>query len=166
VQQEETIMSQPQASSVPAEPADAAPTPRHWLGVVSLAHVERGVAGGFAQLCHGKEAPLRRMRAGDWLIYYSPTTQLHGDKLQAFTAIGQIVDERIYPFDMGWGFVPWRRDVRYRRVKAAPMTALAHRLHLTARPGWGAQLRRGHILIDAHDFHLIAAAMGVDRGDD
>jgi hypothetical protein len=155
-------MSHAREAKVLTETAEAALAPRHWLGVVSLAHVERGVTGGFAQLCHGKEAPLRRMRAGDWLVYYSPTVQLGGDKLQAFTAIGQIVDERVYSFDMGWGFVPWRRDVRYRRVKPAPMTALAHRLHLTARPGWGAQLRRGHLLIDAHDFHLISAAMGVD----
>ena len=45
---------------------------RYWLGVVSRAHVERGVAGGFAQLCHGRAAPLARMQTGDWLIYYSP----------------------------------------------------------------------------------------------
>jgi hypothetical protein len=31
-----------------------------WLGVVSYAHVRTGVAGGFAQLCHGKAQPLRR----------------------------------------------------------------------------------------------------------
>ncbi|TDM67930.1 EVE domain-containing protein, partial [Lactobacillus crispatus] len=24
-----------------------------WLGVVSRTHVRRGLAGGFAQLCHG-----------------------------------------------------------------------------------------------------------------
>ena len=139
------------------------PAPRHWLGVVSLAHVERGVAGGFAQLCHGRMAPLVRMRAGDWLVYYSPATEMRGgNKLQAFTAIGQLADDRVYPIDMGDGFVPFRRDVRYRRARAAPMAALAHRLHLTAQTGWGAKLRQGHLAIDAHDFHLIAAAMGID----
>jgi hypothetical protein len=142
---------------------DTAAEPRYWLGVVSRAHVQRGVAGGFAQLCHGKAALLRRMRAGDWLVYYSPTTEMGGgERIQAFTALGQLVDERVYEHDMGGGFVPFRRDVRYRRARAAPMAGLAHRLHLTARPGWGAQLRRGHVAIDAHDFHLIAAAMGID----
>ena len=45
---------------------------RYWIGVVSRDHVMTGVAGGFAQVGHGKSAPLRRMSAGDWLIYYSP----------------------------------------------------------------------------------------------
>jgi hypothetical protein len=48
---------------------------RYWIGVVSESHVKLGVEGGFAQLCHGKSAPLRRMREGDWLIYYSPAHQ-------------------------------------------------------------------------------------------
>jgi hypothetical protein len=41
-----------------------------WLGVVSRAHVQRGVAGGFAQLCHGKAQPLQRMQRGDRLVYW------------------------------------------------------------------------------------------------
>ncbi|WP_275249374.1 hypothetical protein [Vandammella animalimorsus] len=32
---------------------------KYWLGVVSREHVQRGVAGDFCQLCHGKAAPLR-----------------------------------------------------------------------------------------------------------
>jgi hypothetical protein len=43
-----------------------------WIGVVSHSHVLRGVTGGFAQMNHGKQAPLKRMKAGDGLIYYSP----------------------------------------------------------------------------------------------
>ena len=65
-----------------------------WLGVVSRAHVQKGVAGGFAQLCHGKAQPLRRMRRGDWLVYYSPTTEMGGAALRAFTAIGQVEGTR------------------------------------------------------------------------
>lgn len=49
---------------------------RYWIGVVSASHVRKGVLDGFAQLCHGKAAPLRRMSADDWLIYYSPRTDL------------------------------------------------------------------------------------------
>ena len=44
----------------------------HWIGVVSRSHVLRGIEGGFAQMNHGKQAPLKRMKTGDGLIYYSP----------------------------------------------------------------------------------------------
>src|SRR5260221_1352143 len=50
--------------------------PSYWIGVVSRQHVLRGIAGGFAQIGHGKAAPLRRMAVGDWLIYYSPVETL------------------------------------------------------------------------------------------
>jgi hypothetical protein len=74
-------------------------TLRYWIGVVSKNHVARGVAGGFAQLGHGKRAPLARMRAGDWLIYYSPKMSMDGDEAcQAFTAIGQVKTGEIYSF--------------------------------------------------------------------
>lgn len=135
-------------------------TTNHWLGVVSRSHVERGVAGGFAQLCHGKEQPLRRMQVGDWLIYYSPSSEMRGgQRLQAFTALGQVEDDRVFPFDMGGGFVPYRRKIRYQRVQPVPLARLADRLHLTASPNWGMALRRGHLGLDRHDFELIAGEM-------
>ena len=43
---------------------------KYWIGTVSQEHVLRGVAGGFCQVCHGKAAPLNRMKRGDWLLYY------------------------------------------------------------------------------------------------
>ena len=58
---------------------------KFWLGTVSKEHVLRAVAGGFCQVCHGKAAPLNRMRRGDWLLYYSPKISLQGrEKLQSF----------------------------------------------------------------------------------
>jgi hypothetical protein len=44
----------------------------YWIGVVSHEHVQRGVAGGFVQINHGKLAPLRKMKADDGLVFYSP----------------------------------------------------------------------------------------------
>ncbi|WP_238945445.1 EVE domain-containing protein [Vandammella animalimorsus] len=80
---------------------------RYWLGVVSRAHVLRGVAGGFCQLCHGKAAPLQRMQPGDWLLYYSPTRRLgEAQKYQAFTAVGQITGAHAYRFPMAEDFHP------------------------------------------------------------
>ena len=74
---------------------------RYWVGVASRDHVLLGVAGGFCQVCHGKQAPLARMKQGDWILYYSPKTGMNsGEKVQAFTAVGQIVDDRVYQFHM------------------------------------------------------------------
>jgi len=131
-----------------------------WLGVVSRAHVRRGVAVGFAQVCHGKEAPLRRLHTGDWLIYYSPTVEMNGDPLRAFTAIGRVEDERVFAFDMGGGFVPFRRRVRYVEAREALLDPLKPRLELCARPSWGMALRRGLLPLGPADFLLIAEAMG------
>jgi hypothetical protein len=131
-----------------------------WLGVVARAHVRRGLAGGFAQLCHGKAAPLRRMRRGDWLVYYSPTIEMGGAPLRAFTAIGQVEDDEVFAHDMGGGFVPFRRRVRYAPASEAPIAALQDRLELCARPSWGIALRRGHLPLAAVDLAIIAAAMG------
>jgi hypothetical protein len=84
-----------------------------------------------------------------------------GERLQSFKALGQVVDEQVYPHDLGAGWVPFRRDLRYERVRPVPLSALADRLHLTARPNWGMALRRGHLPLDEHDFQLIAAALRV-----
>lgn len=81
---------------------------RFWVGVVSGSHVRHGELGGFAQLCHGKSAPLRKMRAGDWLNYYSPRTEImKREPLQAFTAIGKVVDDQVYEYQMSESFVPF-----------------------------------------------------------
>jgi hypothetical protein len=132
-----------------------------WLGVVSRAHVQRGVAGGFAQLCHGKAQPLRRMRPGDWLVYYSPTIEMGGAALRAFTAIGQVEGAEVYACDMGGGFVPYRRDVRYAEAREVRLDMIKSKLDFCARPNWGMALRRGHLPLEAADFATIAAAMGV-----
>ena len=82
---------------------------RYWIGVASHEHVRRGVSGGFAQLNHGKAAPLRRMAAGDWLIYYSPREQRKGgDPVQAFTALGQLTGEEVTEVAMTESFTAAR----------------------------------------------------------
>jgi EVE domain len=131
-----------------------------WLGVVSRAHVLRGANGGFAQVCHGKAAPMRRMSEGDWLIYYSPSVELGGAALRAFTALGKVLDDEVFPFDMGGGFIPFRRKVQYCSAHEVPLDDLKSELELCARPNWGIALRRGLLPLSAHDFALIAAAMG------
>ena len=68
-----------------------------WIGVVSRAHVEIGVKGGFIQLNHGKKVPLQKFRAGDGLVMYLPRTSYpDGEPLPSFTAIGTIVSGEVY----------------------------------------------------------------------
>ena len=137
---------------------------RFWVGVASRDHVRVGMAGGFAQLGHGKKAPLARMASGDWLVYYSPRTRRDaGEPYQRFTAIGQIGPGEIYQHRMREGFVPYRRDVQFLPAREAPIGPLLPRLGFT-KDGrrWGYVFRRGHFEIDESDFRLIAAAMGVE----
>ena len=79
-----------------------------WLGVVSAAHVRRGVELGSAQIGHNKRASLARMNAEYTLVYYSPLEQL-GDRvpLQEFTALGELTDDDIWQADEG-SFQPCR----------------------------------------------------------
>ncbi|WP_025846669.1 EVE domain-containing protein [Paenibacillus ehimensis] len=138
---------------------------RYWIGVVSASHVSRGVQGGFAQLCHGKSAPLRRMRPGDWLIYYSPRTDMkNGEPLQSFTAIGRVADDRVYEYRMSDSFVPFRRDVRYFPCKEVKIAGLLARLSFTrGNRHWGYKLRTGHFEVPREDFLTIAGAMLGER---
>ena len=121
----------------------------------------RGVAGGFAQIGHGKAAPLRRMAVGDWLIYYSPVETLgEATPCRRFTAIGRVRGAAVYQVDMGGGFVPFRRDVDYRPAAEAPIAPLIEALDfIPDKKRWGFPFRRGILAIGTTDFARIAAAM-------
>jgi hypothetical protein len=131
---------------------------------VSREHVLRGVAGGFAQLGHGKSAPLKRMRAGDGFIYYSPRVSYpDGVPCQSFTALGVVETGEVYQRDMGGGFVPYRMDVTYHRCREAPIKPLIPRLtFIKDKARWGGAFRFGHLRVSPGDFGLIAKHMGCD----
>ncbi|MGO6747871.1 EVE domain-containing protein [Rhizobium ruizarguesonis] len=132
-----------------------------WCGVVSREHVKRGEREGFCQVCHGKRSPLDRMAVGDGIVFYSPTIQFRGaKKCQAFTAIGEVVGERSYQFQMAPDFVPFRRDVTYFEASDAPIRPMLDDLEFTRdNPKWGYQFRFGHFRITRHDFEWIATTM-------
>ena len=70
---------------------------KNWIAVASAEHVAIGRELGFMQVCHGKAGPLRRLRAGDQVVYYSPTHSFGGkDKLQSFTACGTVLEAISY----------------------------------------------------------------------
>jgi hypothetical protein len=141
---------------------------RFWVAVASADHARRGKELGIMQVSHGKAGPLRRIRAGDGVAYYSPTVTLGGkDRLQAFTLIGTVKDNRVYQVDMGEGFHPFRRDVTYAKAAEAPILPLLDKLELTrGKRNWGYSFRFGLVEISKQDFETIAAAMGVTRGTD
>ncbi len=132
-----------------------------WIAVASAEHVRIGREAGFMQVCHGKAAPLRRIRPGDRVIYYSPTATFGAkDRLQALTAIGVARDDAPYQVEMGGGFRPFRRDVDWRPADEIPIRPLLGRLSF-AQVGnnWGYQLRFGLFGIDNADADLIEQAM-------
>jgi hypothetical protein len=135
------------------------------VGVAALDHVRAGVAGGFAQLGHGKHAPVQRLRPGDWLVYYSPRTALAGgDPVRTFSAIGKVKSGDAYQTEQGDTFHPFRRDIAYRRAAHPVAIAdLRERLSFTRGRGshWGMVFRRGSFEISRDDFVLIAEAMRV-----
>ena len=137
---------------------------RNWIAVASAEHVRIGQAGGFMQVCHGKVAPLRRLRPGDRVVYYSPTKKLGGaNLLQCFTALGRIVDGEPYQVNMGGGFLPFRRNVHWLKAKVTPITPLLGLLEFSAgKKNWGYPLRFGLFEVSDHDFERIAQAMGVE----
>jgi hypothetical protein len=135
---------------------------RNWIAVASAEHVARGRAAGFMQVCHGKAAPLRRIRPGDRVVYYSPTGRFGGrDRLRAFTALGVVRSGEPYAAERGDGFRPFRHDVAWLTARAAPIGPLLPALDFaTGTASWGARLRFGLLEIGDRDLERIAAAMG------
>lgn len=139
---------------------------RAWIAVASAEHVRLGRSLGFMQVCHGKEAPLRRLRPGDAVIYYSPTECMGermggGTRLQSFTALGRVKEGGPYQVEMAEGFHPFRRDVAWSAAADAPIAPLLERLSFTAgQRNWGAKFRFGLFQISKADLAIIAKAMG------
>lgn len=157
----------PRAPAPAVAQVGAAPAPRNWIAVASAEHARQGraePAAGYMQVCHGKVAPLQRLRAGDRVAYYAPATTMRGaDRLQSFVSIGTVLQGAPYAVDMGNGFVPHRRDVAYvADAHEAPIRPLLAQLEFVEDPQrWGAKFRFGLFAISDHDMRVIARAMGV-----
>ncbi|MGE2692538.1 EVE domain-containing protein [Mycolicibacterium pulveris] len=132
----------------------------NWINTVSRDHVERGVRGRFAQATHGKPHILRKMARGDWIVFYSPKTGYpKGDPLQAFTAIGRVVDDEPYQ-DETSPEAPWRRNVDFLECSETPIRPLLERLDfIEDKNRWGYKFRFGAFKIDDRDLEVIRSAM-------
>ena len=74
-------------------------------------------------------------------------------------ALGVVRGGDPYPFDMGGGFCPFRRDVDWLPLAEAPIRPLLGQLAFTRGGNWGYQLRFGLFEISADDMDRIAEAM-------
>jgi hypothetical protein len=138
---------------------------KYWIGIASRDHVKRGMEGGFCQVCHGKKGPLSKMKANDWIIYYSPVKTMvsaenkntKDNKLQSFVAIGQLKDDRVYQFEMFPGFIPFRRDVNFLQdINEVSFQELKPRFDFVKEnKNLGFLFRRGLFEINLPDFQLI-----------
>jgi hypothetical protein len=135
-----------------------------WIGVVSRAHVQIGVKGGFVQLNHGKKAALQKLHAGDGLIFYSPKTAYpDGEPCQMFTAIGVVKTGKIYQVELDDSFKPFRVDMRFLKAKEIAIKPLLNDLSfIKDKAHWGGVFRFGYLKVPAQDFKVIAEAMSRD----
>jgi predicted RNA-binding protein len=134
---------------------------KYWIIVASKDHVKTGIAEGIAQACHGKASPLKRMRKGDFVIYYSGKQTLgKPDKCQEFTAIGRVKDDEVYHFQMTEDFCPSRRDIEFFEGENISILPLIDNLSfIKNKKSWGAPFRFGILEIPKQDFELISSKM-------
>ena len=134
---------------------------RYWIGVAAKEHVARGVAGGFFELCHGKAQPLKRMSKDDWIIYYSSKEMFAGKTLcQQLTAIGRVLGDEVYSFEMTPEFMSFRRNIDFLPCDAVDIRPLIPQLEfIKDKNHWGYSFRFGHFEIAQNDFDLISQKM-------
>jgi DNA-binding MarR family transcriptional regulator len=139
------------------------PEQTYWVSTISRDHVQPSVKGGFTQAGHGKASGLKRLKADDWLVYYSPKTGLRdGEPVQAFTAIGRVIDEELYQVEQAPGFAPWRRNIEFVKGIEAPIRPLIDQLSfIKDKRHWGYIFRVGLFKIPQEDFAVISQAMTV-----
>lgn len=132
-----------------------------WINVVSLDHVEAGVAGGFTQADHGKPTRLRRLSPADRIAFYSPwTTMRSGRPLQQLTALGTVTGARPQEVEVSPGRTAWRLAVEFEDVTPVDIHPLLARLSFISDPEhWGLPFRQGLFTIPGADMDLIAAAL-------
>ena len=135
----------------------------YWVNTVSRDHVLVGVKGGFTQANHGKKTRLEQLSKGDYLVFYSAKDSLEGKALvQAFTALGQVSDDKPYQVEMTPTFHPWRRQLTFFESTEASIRPLIEELDfIPNKKRWGFPFMRGLFEIDKADFEKIALAMKV-----
>ncbi len=134
---------------------------KYWLIVVSKDHVGIGKKLGIVQANHGKAAPMKRLRPGDMVVFYSPKLRYEGkEPLKKFTAIARVKEGEVYQGDMGGGFSSYRRDAEYLPCKEIDVLPVIPELtFIRNKQAWGYVFRFGFLEIPKEDFETIARKM-------
>lgn len=134
---------------------------KYWIATISKEHTQRGVKDGFIQVCHGKEGPLKRMQKEDYLLVYSSKITMEGnEKCQAFTALGKVVDDEVYKFQMTENFIPFRRNIQFMECDEVSILPLIEYLEfIPNKKSWGYPFRYGFFEINENDFNFITSKM-------
>lgn len=129
--------------------------------MASKDHVKSGLEQGIAQACHGKVAPLKRMRKSDLVIFYSSKKTLGKPEIcQEFTAVGKVKDEEIFQFQVSEDFYPSRRNIDFFESKDISILPLIIGLSfIQNKHSWGYPFRFGFLEINKNDFDLISSKM-------
>lgn len=138
---------------------------RYWIATITKEHAQLAIKGSFIQVCHGKEAPLKRMKKDDYiLIYSSKIKMMENEKYQMFTALGKVSDDRVYPFQMTEQFKPFRRNIEFLKCNEVSILSMIENLEfITDKKHWGYPFRYGFFEINENDFNFITSKMICDE---
>ncbi len=133
---------------------------KYWICVLPKDRVLAGIEGNFIQ-SQQQEAPLSRMKKGDWIIFYSPrNTAEDTEKVQAFIALGQLIDEIVYQVDVTSEVKGFRRKIEYTKCKEASVIPLIQHLSfIRNKKHWGFVFKLSLIQILEEDFMIICKSM-------
>ena len=134
---------------------------QYWIAVVPEDVVLRARAGGYAELSHGQPGLLEHLRAGDRVVFYCPRkAEARGNAVQAFVALGVVVDGTMYEAQRDDGTRAFRLAMSFVPGVSAPIKPMLDELSfIRSREHWGVALRHGARRIPAPDFERIAGAM-------
>lgn len=134
---------------------------RYWIALATRDTAHAAVRHGICLISGGRQGPLRKLAAGDGVVYYSPQEAENGEALECFTALGRVSDDA--PRQTCWDgapLTPWVRDCDYSAVAETPVRPLLGSLGFVAQPRhWGRTFHRGHMEIAETDFQAIASHM-------
>jgi len=134
---------------------------KFWVVATSRNHALDGATAGVVQVNHGKNGPLKRMSAGDKILFYAGK-EVYGQKelCQRFVALAILADDTIFQYEVSANFKPYRRKAEYKKVKEAEIRPLIDSLEfIKNKEKWGYIFRTGCFEINKHDFNLIESQM-------
>lgn len=140
---------------------------KYWIAAISKEHTELAIKGNFIQVCHGKKAPLKRMTKDDYIIVYSSKiTMKENKKCQMFTALGRVIDDHTYSFEMTEEFKPFRRNIEFMKCNQISIIPMIENLEfISDKKYWGYPFRYGFFEINENDFNFITSKMICDKND-